>query len=161
MPPLSNTWGMPSCPDDALVCRQVIEHIDFLDRSLPTLPADVTERLCPFEAAVTISCSIHGVSRTTAEVMIAEMGVARTRSRRRGTCADGPGWPWSVMSRPGSATLSESERSRQWLQFGFVDAARGASRNRGTFLSAQYSRLARGRGSNKVTIGVTHSILEI
>jgi transposase len=63
----------------ALVCRQVIEHIDFLDRSIATLTADVTDRLCPFESAVTILCSIPGVSRTTAEVMIAEMGVDMTR----------------------------------------------------------------------------------
>ena len=32
----------------ALVCRQVIEHIDFLDGSIATLTTDVTERLCPF-----------------------------------------------------------------------------------------------------------------
>ncbi len=63
----------------ALVCRQVIEHIDFLDRSIATLTADVTDRLCPFESAVTILCSIPGVSRTTAEVMIAEMGVNMAR----------------------------------------------------------------------------------
>ena len=63
----------------ALVCLQVIEHIDFLDRSIATLTADVTERLCPFESAVTILCSIPGVSRTTAEVMIAEMGIDMTR----------------------------------------------------------------------------------
>jgi len=63
----------------ALVCRQVIEHIDFLDRSIAALTADVTDRLCPFEPAVTLLCSIPGVSRTTAEVMIAEMGVDMTR----------------------------------------------------------------------------------
>ncbi len=38
----------------ALVCRQVIEHIDFLDHSIATLTADVTQRLCPFESTVTI-----------------------------------------------------------------------------------------------------------
>ncbi|MGH9206346.1 MAG: IS110 family transposase [Acidimicrobiales bacterium] len=79
IPQLEEAFSGRFGPHHALVCRQVIEHIDFLDRSIATLTADVTERLCPFESAVTILCSIPGVSKTTAEVMIAEMGIDMTR----------------------------------------------------------------------------------
>jgi len=145
----------------ALVCRQVIEHIDFLDRSRATLTADVTERLCPFEAAVTILCSIPGVSRSTAEVMIAEMGVDMTRFPTSGhLCA----WAGVAPASHESAGKRHPVGTRQgstWLQRALVEAARGASRAKGTYLSAQHSRLARRRGSNKATIAVAHSILDV
>jgi transposase len=61
-------------PHHAVVCRQVIEHIDFLDESIATLTVEIATLLVPFESAITIICSIAGVSRTTAEIMVAEMG---------------------------------------------------------------------------------------
>jgi transposase len=38
----------------AVVCRQIIDHIDFLDRSIASLTDEITTRLAPFEQAVTI-----------------------------------------------------------------------------------------------------------
>ncbi|MDQ6614396.1 MAG: IS110 family transposase [Actinomycetota bacterium] len=58
----------------AVVCRQVIDHIDFLDRSIAKLSEEVTARLVPFEAAVAVICSVPGISKTTAEVIVAETG---------------------------------------------------------------------------------------
>lgn len=57
------------------------------------------ERLC---AAVTILCSITGVPRTTAEVMIAEMGTDMTRFPTAGHSAPGPVLPRAATSRPAS-----------------------------------------------------------
>jgi transposase len=51
-----------------VVCRQIIDHLDYLDAAIASLTAEVTSRLAPFEPAVTILTSITGVSRTTAEV---------------------------------------------------------------------------------------------
>ena len=145
----------------ALVCRQVIEHIDFLDRSIATLTADVTDRLCPFESAVTILCSIPGVSRTTAEVMIAEMGVDMTRFPTSGHLCAWAGVAPASHESAGKRQPVGTRHGSTWLQRALVEAARGASRTKGTYLSAQYSRLARRRGSNKATIAVAHSILDV
>jgi transposase len=66
-------------PHHAVVCRQVIEHIDFLDQSIATLTAEIATQLVPYQAAINIICSITGVSRITAEIMVAEMGVDMSR----------------------------------------------------------------------------------
>jgi len=145
----------------ALVCRQVIEHIDFLDRSIATLTADVTERLYPFEGAVTILCSIPGVSRTTAEVMIAEVGVYMTRFPTSGHLCAWAGVAPANHESAGKRHPAGTRKGSTWLQRALVEAARGASRTKGTYFSAQYSRLARRRGSNKATIAVAHSILDV
>ncbi len=72
---LSGNFG----PHHAVVCRQVIEHIEFLDQSIGALTAEIATLLAPFESAITIISSISGVSRTTAEVLVAEMGVDMSR----------------------------------------------------------------------------------
>jgi transposase len=66
-------------PHHAVVCRQVIEHIDFLDQAIATLTAEIANQLIPYQAAITIITSITGVSRITAEIMVAEMGVDMSR----------------------------------------------------------------------------------
>jgi transposase len=63
----------------AVVCRQIIDHIDFLDHSIAALTEEVTTRLVPFEAAVTIVTSVPGISRRTAEVIVAETGADMSR----------------------------------------------------------------------------------
>ncbi len=145
----------------ALVCRQVIEHIDFLDHSIATLTADVMERLCPFESAVTILCSIPGVSRTTAEVMIAEMGIDMARFPTSGHLCAWAGVAPASHESAGKRHPAGTRKGSTWLQRALVEAARGASRTKGTYLSAQYSRIARRRGPNKAAIAVAHSILDV
>ena len=96
----------------ALVCRQIIDHIDFLDHSITALTAELTARLVPFEPAVTILCSITGVSSTTAEVMIAEMGVDMSRFPTAGHLCAWAGVAPLATSRPANDALSEVAMAR-------------------------------------------------
>lgn len=106
-------------------------------------------------------CSIPGVSRTTAEVMIAEMGVDMTRFPTSGHLCAWAGVAPASHESAGKRHPVGTRKGSTWLQRALVEAARGASRTKGTHLSAQYSRLARRRGSNKATIAVAHSILDV
>jgi transposase len=143
----------------ATVCRQVIEHIDFLDRSIATLTADITTRLCPFEAAVTILCSITGVSRTTAEVMVAEM-VTMTPFKTAGHLCAWAGVAPASHESAGKRRPAGTRHGSTWLQRALLEAARAAARTKGSYFSAQYSRIARRRGPNKAAVAVAHSILD-
>jgi transposase len=145
----------------ATVCRQVIEHIDFLDRSIATLSEDITERLCPFEAAFTLLCSIPGVSQRTAEVMIAEMGVDMTRFPTAGQLCAWAGVAPASHESAGRRRPAGTRQGSTSLQIALVEAAKAASRSKGTYFYAQYSRLAKRRGSNKATVAVAHSILDV
>ncbi len=84
----------------AIVCRQIIDHLDFLDSSINTLTTELTTGLVPFEAAVAIVTSILGISRTTAEVIVAETGVDMSR------------FPTPSSSVPGRASLRRATRRR-------------------------------------------------
>ena len=144
----------------ATVCRQVIEHIDFLDRSIATLSADI-ERVCPFEPAFIILCSIPGVSERTAEVMIAEMGVDMTRFPTAGQLCAWAGVAPASHESAGKRRPAGTRQGSTSLQIALVEAAKAASRTKGTYYSAQYSRLAKRRGANRATVAVAHSILDV
>ena len=144
----------------ALVCRQVIDHIDFLDHSIAALTAELTARLVPFEPAVTILCSITGVSSTTAEVMIAEMGVDMSRFPTAGHLCAWAGVAPASHESAGKRRPVGSRHGSTWLQRALIEAARAAARTKGSYFSAQYSRIARRRGPNKASVAVAHSMLE-
>jgi transposase len=145
----------------ATVCRQVIDQIYFINRSIATLSAEITERLCPFEPAFTILCSIPGVSGRTAEVIIAEMGVDMTRFATAGQLCAWAGVAPASHESAGTRRPAGTRQGSTSLQIALVEAAKAASRSKGTYFSAQYSRLAKRRGANKATVAVAHSILDV
>jgi transposase len=143
----------------AILCRQIIDHIDFLDRSVATLTGKIAQRVAPFEAAVTLLCSITGVQRTTAEVMIAEMGVDMTRFPTAGHLAAWAGVAPASYESAGKSRPAGTRHGAPWLRRTLIQAARAASRTKGSYFSAQYARIARRRGPNKAAVAVAHSIL--
>ena len=63
-----------------------------------------------------------------------------------------------------SAGKQHSGRARKgnrWLRTMLVQAAWAASRTKGTYLAAQYRRLAARRGRKRALVGVAHSLLGI
>jgi transposase len=50
-------------------------------------------------------------------------------------------------------------RGNRWLRTALVEAAQAAGRTRGTYLGAQYRRLAARRSAKKAAVAVGHSIL--
>jgi hypothetical protein len=52
-----------------------------------------------------------------------------------------------------------TRRGSRHLRQALIEAAKAASRSKGTFLAARYHRIARRRGANKAAVAVAHSIL--
>jgi len=152
---LSGNFG----PHHAVVCRQVIDHIDFLDRSIATLTTEIAALLAPFEATLTIICSITGVGRATAEVMVAEMGTDMSRFPTAGHLCAWAGVAPASRESAGKRRPTGTRHGSTWLQRALIEAARAAARTKGTYFSAQYARIARRRGPNKAAVAVAHSIL--
>jgi transposase len=77
--------------EHALVVGQILAHIDFLDESIDRLSAAIEEQIAPFAAAVELLCTIAGVQRRAAEVIIAETGGDMTASATAGHLASWAG----------------------------------------------------------------------
>ena len=145
--------------EHALVVGAILAHIDFLDEQITLLSDAIAEKIAPFEKAVELLCTIPGVQRRTAEVMIAEIGTDMTVFPTAGHLAS---WAGLCPGNDKSAGKRRSGRTRkgsQWLSTALTEAAQANTRSRDTYLSAQYRRLKPRRGHKKAIGAVKHSII--
>jgi transposase len=145
----------------AFLCREIIAHIDHLDASIAGLSAEIARRLVPFEAAIATLSSITGVSRTTAEVLIAEMGVDMSRFPTAGHLCAWAGVAPASHESAGKRRPAGTRPGAPWLRRALIEAAKAAARTKGSYFGAQYARIARRRGPNKATIAVANSMLAV
>ena len=145
----------------AFLCRQIIDHIDHIDASIGELNAEIARHLAPFEAAITILSSITGVSRTTAEVMVAEMGVDMSRFPTAGHLCAWAGVAPASHESAGKHQAAGTRKGAPWLRRSLLEAARSAARTKGSYFSAQYARIAKRRGPNKAAVAVANSIMAV
>ena len=145
----------------AIVCRQLIEHIDFLDGSIAALTDEIAARLLPFEAAVTLVRSITGIGELTAQTIIAEIGVEMSRFPTAGHLCAWAGVAPASNESAGKRRPVGTRHGSTWLRRVLIEVARAAARTRGSYFSAQYSRIARRRGPNKAAVAVANSILAV
>jgi transposase len=142
----------------AIVARQIIDHIDFLDRSIAVLADEITTRLVPFEAAVAIVTSIPGISEVTAQVIVAETGADMSRFRTPEQLCTGQGSRRPAESA-GKRRPAGTRHGAPWLRRTLIEAARAASRTKASYYHAQYTRIAKRRGPNKAAVAVANSLL--
>jgi len=145
--------------EHALIVGRILAHIDYLDEAIAELSQTIERQIAPFANAVELLCTIPGVQRRTAEVIIAETGgdmsafpTAKHLASWAGVC---PGNDESAGKRRSGRTTKGSK----WLRAAPTEAAKAASRSRDTYLAAQYQRLRGRRGHNKATTAIAHSML--
>jgi len=143
------------------VLTELLCQIDSLDETLARFDEQIEAYCRPFEAAVTVVDTIPGVGRQTAEGMVAEIGADMTRFDSANHLAS---WAGVAPGNHESAGKRRSGRTRTGnrpLNVLLNQAAHAAIRTKGTYLSAQYHRLAGRIGKKKAIVAVEHSILVI
>jgi len=146
---------------NAFVCRQVIDHIDFLDDSIAKLSEEIAARLLPFEAAVSLVCSVTGIGEASAQAIIAETGVDMSRFPTAGHLCAWAGVAPASHESAGKKRPAGTRHGSTWLRRVLIEVARAAARTKGSYFTAQYSRIARRRGSNKAAVAVANSMLAV
>jgi transposase len=143
----------------ALLVGAILAHLDFLDEQIERLSEAIEEQLAPFAAQVELLCSIPGVARRSAEVILAEIGPDMSRFASAGHLAS---WAGQCPGNDRSAGKSRSGRTRKgskWLGEALEEAALAATRTRGAYLGARYRRLRPRRGHGRALGALKHSII--
>jgi transposase len=146
-------------PHHAFLLGQILAHLDYLDEAITELTTRIEELLAPFEPTLTKLLPIEGISRRTAETLIAELGVDMRVFPTAAHCAS-----WAALC-PGnheSAGKHRSGRTRKgnrWLRGVLIQAALGAIRAKDSAFAARYRRVMRHRGHKKAVIAVAHALL--
>jgi transposase len=113
------------------------------------------------EAAVQRLIAIPGVGRLTAQKLVAEIGIDMGRFPTAGHLASWAGLCPGQDESAGKRRSGKTRKGSRWLREALVEAAHAAGRSQGTYLGAQYRRLAARRGAKKAAVAVGHSILVI
>jgi transposase len=111
--------------------------------------------------AIMLLCTIPGISRRAAEVILAEIGLDMTRFPSAGHLASWAGMCPGNHESAGKRLSGRTRKGSPWLRKLLVEAAQAAAHTKNTYLSTQYHRLAARRGKKKAMIAVGHSILVI
>jgi transposase len=144
-----------------LLVGEMLARIDQMDETIGRLSAEVARVAAPFSPLLALLVTIPGVSRRTAEVILAEIG---TDMGRFPTAAHLASWAGVCPGNHESAGKHGSGRTRKgskWLRVALVEAAHAAARTKASYLAAQYARLRGRRGPKKAALAVAHSILVI
>lgn len=154
---LASNWGQ----QHSIVAARIIAHIDFFDQSIAQLTTAIGERLSPFEDLIARMVQVPGISRTTAEIVIAETGADMTKFPTPEQFCAWAGLAPANHESAGKHRPAGTRKGGRWLRRALVESAKSASRSKDTYFAAQYHRIARRRGPNKATVAVAHSILTV
>ena len=113
----------------------------------------------PLWSALWLLTTIPGISRRTAEVVVAEIGSDMSRFATGGQLASWGGLCPGNNESAGQRRSGRTVHGNRWLRTALVQAAWAASRAKKTYLAAQYRRVARRRGKKKALIAVAHTLL--
>jgi hypothetical protein len=145
----------------AIIIGLALDHFEYLERSVVRLDERIDELIAPHSAARDRLDTIPGVGKRAAEIIIAEIGADMSVFPTAGHLAS-----WARMC-PGNNITGGKRKpgttggGNRWLRETLVECAWAASRQRDSYLAAQFWRLARRIGKKKAALAVGHSILVI
>jgi transposase len=146
-------------PHHRFLLRLHLDQIDALQQAVRDVEARLGEALKPFQDLEHLLTTIPGVSQTTAQVILSEVGTDMSRFK---TAANLISWAGLCPGNDESAGKRRSTRLRkggQWLKTTLVQSAWAAARKKGSYFKAQFHRIRGRRGPKKAAVAVAASML--
>ena len=100
----------------ALLCSHILSHLDYLDETISALSDEIEQQTLPFARELELLCTIPGIRRRGAEVILAELGPDMSRFPSARHAAS---WAALCPGNDSSAGKRRSGRTRkgdQWLR---------------------------------------------
>lgn len=147
----------------AVHLRQLLDHIDWFETTIATLDDRVIEVTEPLADVIDRLCTIPGVGRRTAEVIVAETGADMAPFPTAGHLASWAGMSPGHNESGGKRRSGKTTRGDVWLADALIEAAWAAARSKDTYLAAKFWRIAGpradGKRKKKAAVAVGHKIL--
>jgi transposase len=141
--------------------EQILSHIDFLDQAIGKVYQEVEQCLAPFAEAVSLLQTIPCINAIAAAIIVAEIGIDMSRFPSAKHLASWAGVCPGNRQSGGKRLSGTATKGDVWLRAVLGEIAVSIARSPGTYLHAQYHRIARRRGKQKAVWAVAHSVIVI
>jgi transposase len=141
--------------------RMHLDHVTHLEELIGRLSHRVEELMAPFAQAQERLETIPGISQRVAETVMAEIGSNPEQFPTAGHLASWAGMCSGNNESAGKRRSGRTTKGNRWLKRILVQAAWAASHTKGTYLAAQYRRLAKRRGRKRALVALGHTLLVI
>ncbi|NBE98009.1 IS110 family transposase [Nonomuraea sp. KC401] len=143
----------------AFLCTMMLARIDDLTARIGELSQKIEQVMEPFTVQVDQLIEVTGVGRSSAQEIIAEIGVDMTRFSSSDHLV---AWArYSPQTRQSAGkTKSSTTGKGNWLSGALGEIGIATSRT-DTFLGARYRRIAKRRGKRRALVAVGNSVLTI
>lgn len=145
----------------AVMCRQILSHIDYLDTAVTELDDQVDRLMVPFAEARDRLDTVPGVAKRCAEIIVAEIGVDMGRFPTPANLASWAGLCPGNNESAGKHHQTGTRHGSPWLSSALVEAAWSAVRTKDCYLAVRFWRIAKRRGQQRALIAIAHTILVI
>jgi transposase len=132
--------------------RLLLQQVSFLEGQLSQLEGRITETLGALDEKVQQLMVVPGISRTVAEVVLAEMGPDLAAFPSEAHLASWLGLCPGNDQSAGKRRRGKTGKGNRWLKSALVQAAWAASRSKGSYLRARFHRLAARRGRKRALV---------
>lgn len=137
-----------------------LEHITYLNKQIDEIDAIIDDNLSEdMQELVDLLKQIPGVGENSAKNILSVIGTDMSRFPTASHLASWAGVCPGNNESAGKRRSGKTRRGNSLLRTTLVLCAQGASRAKGSFFAAQYSRLMIRRGRNRAKMAVAHSLL--
>ena len=146
-------------PHHRFLLQMHLDQIDAADRSIELLDSQIREQTAPLAEEVRLLENIPGMSRTSACVVLAEIGADMSRFPSHRHLVSFGGLCPGLNQSAGKSRSSKLKKGSNWLKTVMVNCAWAAARSKETYARAQFHRLKTRRGAKKAVVAVAASML--
>ena len=139
--------------------KEVIKHINELNDRIEEMNKIIDKYMEDYEDNIEKIIQIPGIGKTTAQIILAEIGQDMSRFPSEGHISSWAGVCPGNNESAGKRRSGKTGKGNRILKSTLVQCAKSAAKNKNSFFHAQYQRICIRRGKNRATLAVAHSML--
>ncbi|MDQ6678169.1 MAG: IS110 family transposase [Acidobacteriota bacterium] len=140
---------------------RLLEKLDGLDAELAGLDRKTEAEMEPHQELIGRLCTIPGIEKTTARVLISELGTDMTQFPDSAHAASWAGLCPGNSESAGKRFSGKTRKGDRYLRRILVQSAWAAARTKDCFFNALFYRVAQKRGMKKAAVAVAHRLLAV
>jgi transposase len=146
-------------PHHRLLLREMIEDLDHVGAKITRIEETIEQQMRPFQEAVNRWLTVPGIKHRLAWTLVAEVGPTVEAFPSAADLVSWAGVCPGNNQTGGKRKSGTTRAGNPWLRRALCEGAWAASKSKGTYLQAQFRRLAALRGPKRALIAVANSIL--